>query len=354
MGLAYRAVGLALVLSISSGCATVPLDLKYDTLAAEHAVWPPPPETPRFRFVGQLTGEENFQRPEDKRENFAVRAFRWVVGLATGKPLPNVLQRPQGGMVDAEGRIYVTDMSRQAVCVFDPVTGKFSVFDLADARMPFQAPVAIAEGPAGQLLVTDSKLGVIVRLARDGTPLGQFGKGELLQPTGIARDPTGQRIFVADTRSHEIKVFNDEGVLQRSIGGKGEAPGQFNSPTYLAYVNDTLYVADTLNSRIQLLSATGEVRHVFGERGLFVGNLPRPKGLAVDRFGLIYVVESYFDHLLVFDGNGQFLLPIGGTGQGPGQFYLPAGVWTDNNKRIYVADMFNGRVVVFEFLGEGV
>lgn len=349
-----RAAGVAIALSILGGCATVPSELKYDTLAAEHAVWPPPPDIPRYRFVGQLTGEENFQRPDDKRENIAVRVFRWVVGLTTGKPIPNVLQRPQGGMVDAMGRIYVTDMSRQAVCVFDPVSGKFQAFGLADRLVPFQAPVAIAEGPAGQLLVTDSKLGMVVRLASDGSPLGQFGKGELVQPTGIVRDAVNRRIYVADSRSHEIKVFNDEGVLQQSFGGKGEAPGQFNSPTYLALAGDTLYVADTLNSRIQLLSAQGEPRHVFGERGLFVGNLPRPKGLTVDRFGLIYVVESYFDHLLVFDGTGQFLLPIGGTGQGPGQFYLPAGVWTDNNKRVYVADMFNGRVVVFEFLGDGV
>jgi hypothetical protein len=46
------------------------------------------------------------------------------------------------------------------------------------------------------------------------------------------------------------------------------------------------------------------------------------------------------------------LLPIGGSGSGIGQFYRPAGVWTDHRDRIYVADSFNGRVMIFQLLGE--
>jgi DNA-binding beta-propeller fold protein YncE len=47
------------------------------------------------------------------------------------------------------------------------------------------------------------------------------------------------------------------------------------------------------------------------------------------------------------------LLPIGGTGSGVGQFYQPGGVWIDQRDRIYVADTFNGRVVVLQYLKEG-
>jgi DNA-binding beta-propeller fold protein YncE len=57
--------------------------------------------------------------------------------------------------------------------------------------------------------------------------------------------------------------------------------------------------------------------------------------------------------LLVYNKRGEFLLPIGGTGQEPGKFYLPAGVWVDAKNRVYVADVFNGRVSVFQFLGGG-
>jgi DNA-binding beta-propeller fold protein YncE len=323
-------------------------------MGADAAVWPSPPEAARYRFVGQLTGEENFRHGEGDKENAGVRFLRWVVGLTTGKPIPNILQRPQSGMVDAAGRIYVTDVSRQAVGVFDPSASTLKFFDLAAANTPFQSPIAIAEGAADELLVTDSKLAVVVRLSRSGEPLGQYGKGVLTRPVGIARDAKRGRVYVADSATHRIAIFDDLGNFLRSIGDKGDAPGQFNSPTFVSFANDTLYVSDTMNSRVQLLSPEGDVRKVFGRRGLFIGDMPRPKGVAVDQLGLIYVVESYYDHLLVFDPAGEFLLPIGGSGQAPGQFYLPAGVWSDNNKRVYVADMFNGRVVVFEFLGEGV
>jgi len=95
------------------------------------------------------------------------------------------------------------------------------------------------------------------------------------------------------------------------------------------------------------------VIEVFGRRGIFVGDMPRPKGVAVDKDGNIYVVESYYDHLLVFNAKGELLLPIGGSGSGIGQFYLPAGICTDEQGRVYVVDGFNGRVVVLEVLGEG-
>ena len=91
----------------------------------------------------------------------------------------------------------------------------------------------------------------------------------------------------------------------------------------------------------------------FGERGLYVGNLTRPKGVAVDdATGIVYVIESYFAHLLTYSEKGEFLLGINGSGLPGGEFLLPSGVWTDHQGRLFVADMFNGRVVVFQFLGD--
>ena len=73
--------------------------------------------------------------------------------------------------------------------------------------------------------------------------------------------------------------------------------------------------------------------------------------MALDSDGNVYVVESLHDHLLIFNREGQFLLPIGGAGYSSGQFYLPAGLWIDQGNRVYVADMFNGRVVTYLYLG---
>ncbi len=337
-----------------SACATTPGVLQYQSalkLNEPAIVWPVPPEPARFRYVGELTGEENFKIPDQAARSTLKKIVEWVAGFAFGQEPPVILQRPQGGMVDAQGRIYVTDISRQAVYVFDQPGGKLQVWEMAGEALRFGSPIAVALGKHDEILVTDAQLGLVVRLNNLGQPVGSFGKGQLQRPTGLARDVQNGRIYVADSQAHDVKVFDDDGALITTLGKKGEKEGTFNSPTHLAFANGALYVSDTLNSRIQVLTPQGDVKAVFGRRGLFVGDMPRPKGVAVDKDGYIYVVESYYDHLLVFSTQGELMLPIGGTGSGIGQFYLPAGVWVYNNF-IYIADMFNGRVVVLEFLGE--
>jgi DNA-binding beta-propeller fold protein YncE len=345
-------LSLILVMTVA-GCASVPATLQYEPPAAAEMVFPAPPDPPRYRYVGQLTGQPNFASDESQKESAGLKVLRWMVGLVAGKDIPEILQRPQGGMVDAEGRIYVADVSRQAVCVFDTVAGKYQVWDMATTAERFRSPISVVEGDNNEIWVSDSTLGYVVRLDREGKPLGRIGEGSLSHPTGLARDASTGRLFVSDTHAHEIKVFNAEGKLVNRFGGKGEGEGQFNSPTFLTLANDQLYVSDTMNSRIQVLTSSGEAVRSFGRRGLFVGNLPRPKGVAVDQNGLIYVVESYYDYLLIFNNKGELMLPIGGSGSGVGQFYLPSAVWVGNQQRIYVSDMFNGRIAVFEFLGEG-
>lgn len=352
-----RGTVLAVALACT-GCATAPIraDLVFGTegTGAKRPMWPAPPEVPRYFYAGQLTGEANFRRPEPAQSGFG-EVLRWIAGIVSGSAAPVVLQRPQQGVVDDAGRIYVTDTSRQAVFVFDPAGGELLVWDKADGLRGFVAPSGVALGNRGELLVTDAELGIVVRLDAAGNPLGQIGKGLLKRPTGIARDPLRRLTYVADTYAHDVKVFDDEGRLVNLIGRRGESPGEFNYPSYLAFARGELYVTDTLNNRIQVFSADGDVlQRQFGSRGLYVGNLVRPKGVAVDHEGNVYVMESYYDHLLVFDRLGRFLMAIGGTGTDTGKFYLPAGVWTDSRGRIFVADMFNGRVVVFQFLGGGV
>ena len=348
---------VALLCLIISGCASTPAVLEYDLDGAgAGVVWPTAPEVARYQYVGQLTGEENFTKADDD-VSVGRKVFDWLVGIVSGEQTPIVLQRPQAGVVDREGRVYVTDVSRGAVYVFDTLGGRLDVWEMAGEALRFKTPVGVVvvEKPAGvrEILVVDADLKRVVTLDQQGEPVRHFGSDVLNRPTGLARDPQSGHLYVADTHGHDVKIFSAEGVLLKTIGvgERGEGDGQFNSPTYLAFSDGQLYVTDTLNSRVKVFTAAGEFIHTFGRRGLFIGDLPRPKGLAVDKDGNIYVVESYYDHLLVFNGEGNLLLPIGGSGSGIGEFYLPAGVWTDHRDRVYVADSFNGRVVILQYLG---
>lgn len=338
-----------------AGCATAPVEMHYfpdGQLASDGLAWPAPPESARLVYAGELIGEANFRNVGGIEEGAAVRMWRWIAGLAGSQAPVRELIRPQSGMVDALGRVLITDAGRQAVIVFDERQATLSIWDQTAPGESFLSPVGIAGDGEGGYLVADAELGCLVRLDAHGVPVARVAQDVLQRPTGLARDSASGEWFVADSAADDIKVFDADGKLLRVIGGPGTDDGRFNGPTHLSFARGHLYVTDTLNARVQILTPAGEPVAVIGRRGLFVGNLVRPKGVVTDRDGHIYVIESYFDHLLVFDESGDFLLPIGGTGSAAGQFFLPAGAWTDDGTRLFVADMFNGRVVVFDYLGE--
>ncbi|MGE5319671.1 MAG: hypothetical protein ACM3KD_05785 [Hyphomicrobiaceae bacterium] len=356
-GIFSRHAFLAAVAALVAACSTEPAQLHFgmeDAPEGRRILFPAEPEVPRYLYAGQLTGEGNFKREAGEGSGFGA-ALRWLAGIVAGEAAPTVLQRPQSGAVDEAGRILVSDVSRGALFVFDERAGELQVWEQAEGLRRFRTPVGVALGPQGQVFVADADLGFVARLDAKGNPLRPIGKGVLKRPTGIAYDAAHGRLYVADTYGHDIKVFDDEGRLERTIGNRGEAGGdELNYPTYVALHGDELYVADTMNSRVLVFEAqTGHPLRQIGTRGLQIGNLVRPKGVALDSEGNVYVVESYYDHLLVYNHRGEFLMPIGGVGKDTGKFYLPAGVWTDARNRVFVADTFNGRVMVFQFLGGG-
>lgn len=349
---------LTLVLTLLlSACASerTPARLSFGIDAIEGSarrLWPAAPEIPRYQYAGELTGEQNFVRDEAE-ESGLQKVWRWITGLGQ-EARPNVLQRPQAVAISAaDGRIYVTDVSRAAVFVFDPLAGELKVWEYAAGLTRFASPVGIATDGRGGVWVADADLAELVRLDAEGNGVQHIGKPLLKRPTGLARDPVTGHLYVADTYAHTVHVFDEDGRCLRAIGQRGEAPGQFNYPTHVALRGRDLQVTDTMNSRIQIIPLDGGEPRVVGERGLYLGNLVRPKGVASDSEGNLYVIESYYDRLLVFNADGQFLLPIGGTGTAIDKFYLPAGVTVDDTDRIFIADTFNGRVVIFRYLGGG-
>ncbi len=350
-GLLARIAAGAAAIGIAACAAPAPSVLRLDAEPGRALrTWPHAPEVPRYRQEGVLIGEANYDAAGGRDRGGLRGALEWIAGLGGGETREELL-RPSAGASEGCGRIVVADPGRGGVFAFKP-EGGLEVYEFAYGARRFASPAGIACGPGRSLFVADAALGAVVELDGEGRTVRRIGEGQLGRPTGLALDRERGELYVADTAAHEIRVFDAAGTPLRRFGRRGEAEGEFNFPTHLWFRGGDLYVADTMNGRVQVFArGQAKPRLVIGARGLYVGQLVRPKGVATDSAGNIYVIESYFDHLLVYDREGRFLLPIGGLGRGEGQFYLPSGLWTDERDRVYVADMFNGRVVVFQFLG---
>jgi hypothetical protein len=100
---------------------------------------------------------------------------------------------------------------------------------------------------------------------------------------GIAVDPTGQFVYIADT--YYVFEYDSDGVFVRFWGGQGSGPGQFDHATGITVDPfGDVYVAD---------SGNGRVEH-FDENGKFLAewSIPGAHEVAADKFGTIYVLAN--------------------------------------------------------------
>ncbi|WP_053368270.1 6-bladed beta-propeller [Bacillus sp. FJAT-27245] len=65
-----------------------------------------------------------------------------------------------------------------------------------------------------------------------------------------------------------------------------------------------------------------------------------------------YVSDTNNKRVLAFDTRGNLLFAFGEEGSGKGQFKFPYGISTDDQGRVFVADLYNGNISVFDEKGK--
>jgi len=258
--------------------------------------------------------------------------------------------RPYGVLRAVAGTIYLTDPGRGVVHCLDIAKGDYSVIEGRDGA-PLRSPIGLTEDTAGRLYITDSMTAMVYRFTPGDGSLKPLLSQPLERPTGIAFNPVNRLLYVADTLASQIVVLDQNGFIQRRIGGFGEGGAGFNRPTDLAIdAAGQIYVTDSLNFRITVMTPEGQTVSQFGSPGDTGGSFSRPKGIAVDSAGNIYVNDSLMDAVQVFNQSGALQLVFGRNGTDPGQFWLPSGLFIDRLDQIYVADTYNRRIQVFRYL----
>ena len=194
------------------------------------------------------------------------------------------------------------------------------------------------------------ELGAELVIGKEG-----LSPGELFHPRDMAIGPDGT-LYVADTLNHRIQRFSPEGQILTTWGGFGDFQtsaaddGKFNEPWGIDVgPNGNVFVADTWNHRVQWFSPDGAFLGSLGQEGL--GDEPYsfwgPRDVAVDNEGRIYVVDTGNKRVKVFDSEGNFVTQFGAPGYLPGFLDEPVGISIGSDNRIYIADTWNQRIQVF-------
>jgi DNA-binding beta-propeller fold protein YncE len=283
--------------------------------------------------------------------------FGKLLNLVAGEPSFHRMVRPYGIAVDSRGRIIVTDPGAQGIHIFDFAEHKYKFVERREARKdPMRQPQCAAVDANDNIYVTDSESGYIFVFNPNGgfrRTIGSLkgGEGYFKRPTGIAVDSEAGRIYVSDTLRDKIFVLDMEGSVLRTIGTHGTKPGDLYYPTELRLIKGGLIAVDSMNFRVQFFSLDGVAQSAIGSIGDRVGSMFRPKGISVDSEGHIYVVDGLWGVVQIFDRQGELLYYFGQRGAQLGEFQLPSGLFIDKNDRIYIADSYNGRVQVFQYYG---
>lgn len=146
---------------------------------------------------------------------------------------------------ESVGQLLVADSLYNHVVVFNSLGRALGTLKSDETR----TLEAMARGPEGLYLVDRQSKQVVV-LGMDGIDRYAFGSGMLKDPHAIAVDRYG-RVFVSDEFDNAIKVFQ-HGELIATVGGAVDSRVKFNRVTGMWLDKNTLYVADSLQNRIQI------------------------------------------------------------------------------------------------------
>jgi sugar lactone lactonase YvrE len=120
----------------------------------------------------------------------------------------------------------------------------------------------------------------------------------------------------------------------------------------MKFKNGFLYVLDTSYGRIHVFDKNLKHIKVIGELGYGEGKLQYPSDIDVDNLGNIYVADFFNNYVVKFSPNGDVLLQFGEEGNDNGKFNGPSGIAVSQDGKIYVSDQLNSRIQVFDSDGK--
>ena len=140
----------------------------------------------------------------------------------------------------------------------------------------------------------------VIKRCRKGS-----GNGEISNPSGISIDRTTNEVFIADSNNSRIQVLTTEGEYLRSFG-----TDHLKEPHGICVSQDGVFVADMVTECLLRFSLAGQFINKTGSRGNTPGCFMGISGLCYEA-GLVYVCDFNMQRIQIFDINLQFIKQFG-------------------------------------------
>jgi len=298
--------------------------------------FPPPPDAPRIQFLTRFTSSDDVV---GSRRSF------WEGLAGAERRRADAIVKPYGVALH-RGRLYVCDTMLPGVDVFDLATREFRRFQPRGEGQLRKPINCFVDDATGHLYVADTDRGQVVEYDGDLRYVAAFGERESARPADVFVDRT--EAWVADLAEGRILVYDKATRrLVRTIpAADADSSAMLRQPTNLYVRDGYVYVSEFTDFRIKVFTTDGAFVRAVGVVGTGLGQFARPKGIAVDTAGILYVVDAAFENVQMFDRSGQLLMHFGGAYQGPGYMYLPAKVVVDYDDLDLFRDYVDRRFVL--------
>jgi sugar lactone lactonase YvrE len=267
------------------------------------------------------------------------------------------LRHPSNVAMTSDNRILVLDGVSNRVVIYS-YEGKFlSSFGKGGAaETELSYPLGMCLDAQDNIYIADSGNARVQIYDRDGKhrqqiKLPQSKTQKKPDPTDVVVDNQRQLLYVVDNENHQVLVYSlKEKKFIHTIGGMSHKEDGFRWPFSL-YIDQqgVVYVVDVVNTRVRIIlpeegfAMGGDI----GSWGVEKGELFRPKGVAVNARGQVFIADSYLGVIQMFSPKGKFQALLS-NGQGKAKrFTTPTRLYFDRNGLLYVVEMFANRVSVY-------
>ena len=266
------------------------------------------------------------------------------INIAASEPIAEFLaaseaelENPHDLKLSPDGRfLFVSDVGNNQVAVLDPNSLDLIATFGADHQ---SGTHDVDFDEEGRLYVADThnhRVTIYEVNGANGKLVGEL-TGDIRKPEGVLVHPNG-RIYVGGAGSGNVVAFEDGQVVDELTG--------LSAPHDLELtINGDIWLADSGNDRMLLLSPDLEIKHELSGSS-YDFNGVRYQDVLTD--GTLIAADKNNHQVKIIAPDGKLLLTLG-TGQaerGSGKFTTPEGVEVDG-AMLWISDSGNDRVVKY-------